>query len=58
MLWTFAATDWGMSLEPAWSSSMYPVGWMVWPSPDQLRHLDYRVVVVYPQRLPRLRHPG
>lgn len=29
MLWTFAATDWGMSLEPAWSSSMYPVGWMV-----------------------------
>jgi hypothetical protein len=29
MLWTFAATDWGMSLEPAWASSMYPVGWMV-----------------------------
>lgn len=29
MLWTFAATDWGMSLEPTWSSSMYPVGWMI-----------------------------
>ncbi len=29
MLWTLAATDWGMSLEPAWASSMYPVGWMV-----------------------------
>lgn len=28
MLWTFAATDWGMSLEPLWASSMYPVGWM------------------------------
>lgn len=23
--WTLAATDWGMSLEPAWFSSMYPV---------------------------------
>ncbi len=29
MIWTFAATDWGMSLEPAWASSMYPVAWMV-----------------------------
>ncbi len=29
MLWTFAATDWGMSLEPLWFSSMYPVGWMI-----------------------------
>lgn len=28
MLWTMAATDWGMSLEPLWSSSMYPVAWM------------------------------
>lgn len=28
MLWTFAATDWGMSLEPLWASSMYPVAWM------------------------------
>lgn len=25
MAWTFAATDWGMSLEPEWFSSMYPV---------------------------------
>jgi hypothetical protein len=23
--WTFASTDWGMSLEPEWFSSMYPV---------------------------------
>ncbi|GAB4111601.1 MAG: hypothetical protein Fur005_07470 [Roseiflexaceae bacterium] len=25
LLWTLAATDWGMSLEPEWFSSMYPV---------------------------------
>lgn len=24
LTWTLAATDWGMSLEPAWFSSMYP----------------------------------
>lgn len=29
MLWTFAATDWGMSLEPTWFSSMFPVAWMI-----------------------------
>ncbi|HWQ14339.1 MAG TPA: hypothetical protein VNL77_16185 [Roseiflexaceae bacterium] len=25
LTWSLAATDWGMSLEPAWFSSMYPV---------------------------------
>jgi hypothetical protein len=29
LLWTLAATDWGMSLEPEWFSSMYPVTFII-----------------------------
>jgi hypothetical protein len=29
LLWTLAATEWGMSLEPHWFSSMYPVTFIV-----------------------------
>jgi hypothetical protein len=29
LVWTLAATDWGMSLEPEWFSSMYPVTFII-----------------------------
>jgi hypothetical protein len=29
LFWTLAATDWGMSLEPDWFSSMYPVTFII-----------------------------
>ena len=29
LVWTLASTDWGMSLEPEWFSSMYPVTFII-----------------------------
>jgi hypothetical protein len=29
LIWTLASTDWGMSLEPEWFSSMYPVTFII-----------------------------